>query len=175
MFPTERKLETRAQSLISGEEVLAAGLFQPYGSGVAMAAGVTGGSVAGDLADLPGVAGGALGVAAAYAAQRGLAAAEHLPPWTVLAVTPSRIYAFDATEAGGLAATDHFGEPFQAWDRSDVAVHISRYVLSFALTIEDLRSHTSSSFKGNDLYKVGGKLVAHLLAEPASGPMETRR
>jgi hypothetical protein len=83
-------------------------------------------------------------------------------------VTPSRIYAFDATEAGGLAATDHFGEPFQVWDRSAVAVHVSRYVLSFALTIEDVGTQTSWSFKGNELYKVGGKLVAHLLSDPAN-------
>ena len=168
MFPTERKLEARAQSLIGDEEVLAAGLFQPYGTGAVMAAGLTGGSAASDLAHLPGVVGGALSVAAAYAAQRGLAAAEHLPPWTALAVTASRIYAFDATEAGGLAATDHFGEPFHVWDRSAVAVHMSRYVLSFALTIEDLQAQTSSSFKGNELYKVGGKLVAHLLADRAN-------
>jgi hypothetical protein len=168
MFPTERKLEARAQSLLGDEEVLAAGLFQPYGSGVAMAGGATGGSIASDLAHLPGVAGGALSVAATYAAQRGLAAAENLPPWSALAVTPSRIYAFDATEAGGLAATDHFGEPFQVWDRSAVAVHVSRYVLSFALTIEDVGTQTSWSFKGNELYKVGGKLVAHLLSDPAN-------
>jgi hypothetical protein len=79
MFPTERKLEERAQSLIGDEEVLAAGLFQPYGSGVAMAGGATGGSIAsgGPIWRESLVA--ALSVAAAYAAQRGLAAAEHLP------------------------------------------------------------------------------------------------
>jgi hypothetical protein len=166
VFPTERKLEARAQAVIGDERVLAAGLFQPYGSGVAAVGGGVGGAAGGEIAHLPGLASGVLSAAAAFAAQRGLAAAEHLPPWTALALTASRIFAFDATEAGGLAATDHFGEPFQVWERSGVAVHVSRYILSFALTIEDPQTATSWSFKGNELYKVGGKLVAHLLAEP---------
>jgi hypothetical protein len=54
------------------------------------------------------------------------------------------------------------------WDRAAVAVHVFRYLLSFASTIEDLRTQTSWSFKGNELDRVGGELVAHLLSEPAN-------
>ena len=36
------------------------------------------------------------------------------------------------------------------------------------LTIDDHDTGTSFAFKGNEIYKVGGKLVAHLLADPGS-------
>jgi hypothetical protein len=164
---TEKKLEAACQDELGDEEVHAAGLFQPYGSGIVLAGGVSAGAdVAGDL-HLPGVAGGILSAAAGFAAERGLATAEHQPPWTAIAVTSSKIYAFDASAAGGTAATTKITGPYQVWERSKVAVHTTRYVLSFALVIEDTATKQSWQYKGNEIYKVGGKLVAHLLAEPA--------
>jgi hypothetical protein len=165
---TEKDLEQHCNELLPDEPVLAAGLFQPYGSGVALAAGVGGAaSLAHDL-HVPGVAGVLVSAATGFAAQRGLATAENQPPWTVLAVTAAHIHAFDASEAGGLTATKHFhGPPYATWDRSAIAVHVSRYVASFELAIDDPSTGTSFEFKGNALYKVGGKLVAHLLTEAA--------
>lgn len=164
---TEKKLDAACQAHIPDEEVLATGLFQPYGSGVIMGEGVSGGEGIAHAMHLPGVAGGILSAAAGFAAERGLATAEHQPPWTALAVTPTKIYAFDASAGGGAAATDKLHEPYQVWSRDQVAVHTTRYVTSFALVIEDLATRQSFQYKGNEVYKVGGKLVAHLLADPS--------
>lgn len=166
MVVTEKELEAHCQELLSDEKVVATGLFQPHGSGVAAAEGVgLGAAIANDV-HLGGVGGFVAGVAGGVAAQRGLASATNQPPWTALAVTPTHIYAFDASAAGGLAASKTFaGPPYAAWDRSKVAVHTTRYVTSFALTIDDLDTGTSFAYKGNSIYKVGGKLVAHLLAD----------
>jgi len=161
---TEKELDARCAGLLPGEQVLATGLFEPYGSGVAIGTGVgTAETVAHGL-HLPGVAGVLVSAATGFAAERGLAAAEHQPPWTVLAVTPTHVYAFDASQAGGVVATGHFsGPPYATWDRGAIGVHVSRYVTSFELAIDDPATGTCWEYKGNAVYKVGGKLVAHLL------------
>jgi hypothetical protein len=167
---TEKQLEETCQRLLPDEQVLATGLFQPYGSGVAMGEGIGAGSGIAHAAHVPGVAGALMSAAAGFAAQRGLASAEHQPPWTVLAVTPTKIYAFDASAAGGLSAKHDFsGPPYATWDRDAVAVHTTRYVTSFTLAIDDPQTATSYEYKGNAVYKMGGKLVAHLLTEHPSG------
>lgn len=164
---TEKKLEAACRERLGDEEVLAVGLFQPYGSGVVLDGAVSEASgLAGDL-HLPGIVGGIASIAAGFAAERGLANAEGQPPWTVLAVTPTAIHAFDASAAGGTTATDDLKAEYATWDRSTVAVHTTRYIASFTLTIDDLATKKSWQYKGNAIYKIGGKLVAHLLAEPA--------
>jgi hypothetical protein len=52
------------------------------------------------------------------------------------------------------------------WDRSAIGVHVSRFFTHVHLTIDDHATGTSWEYKGNPLYKVGGKLVAALLADP---------
>jgi len=169
MVVTEKQLEAHCQELLSDEQVLACGLFQPYGSGVAAAAGLGLANEVTHDVHLGGVAGFAVDVAGGVAAQRGLASATDQPPWTALAVTAAHIYAFDASAAGGLAASHTFsGPPYATWNRAAVAVHTRRYVASFTLTIDDHDTGTSFAFKGNSIYKVNGKLVAHLLADDVS-------
>jgi hypothetical protein len=163
---TEKKLEAACRERLPDEEVLAVGLFQPYGSGVVLDGAVSDGASIADDLHLPGIVGGIASIAAGFAAERGLASAEGQPPWTVLAVTPTRIHAFDASAAGGAAATDDLHDEYQTWDRSSVVVHTTRYVTSFTLTIDDLSTKQSWQYKGNAIYKLGGKLVSHLLAEP---------
>jgi hypothetical protein len=154
---TEKQLEERCGELLPGEQVLAAGAFEPYGALTAtgLGAGVGVGH---------GLAGVALSAAAGYAADRGMAVAEHQPPWTVLAVTADHVHAFDATDAEGVTATRHFdGPPYATWERSAIAVHVSRHVAHFTLAIDDTTTGTTWEYTGNKMYKVGGKLVAQLL------------
>jgi hypothetical protein len=166
---TEKQLEELCAGLLPGEEVLAVGLFEPYGSGVAIAGGASTGVSTAHALHVPGAAGALMSAAAGYAAERGLAAAEHQPPWTVLGVTAAHVYAFDASDRAGVTATKSFsGPPYASWDRGAIAVHVSRALTSFHLSVDDPSSGTTWEFKGNSIYKVGGKLVAHLLTETAS-------
>jgi hypothetical protein len=165
---TEAKLTEGCQARIPDEQVLSTGLFQPYGSGVVGMEGVGAGESVAHAAHPPGVAGALFSAAAGIASQRGLAAAEGVPPSTALAVTATKIYAFDASAGGGLTATADVGDPYAVWDRATVAVHTTNYVGSFSLVIDDPGTGKSWEYKGNRLYQVGGKIVAHLLTDPAA-------
>lgn len=161
---TEKQMQEICSALLPDEEVLVTGLFQPYGSGVAMGTAMGGTMSMADDLHIPGVAGGLISAAAGLASQRGLAKAEHQPQWTVIAVTDEHVYAFDATGKTGMSVSHNFtGPPYATWDRDKITVHMSRYVMSFTLTIDDHVSGTSWDYKGNEIYKMGGKLVAHLL------------
>lgn len=165
---TEKKLTAGCQARINDEQVLSTGLFQPYGSGVAEVEGFGAAQAVTHAAHMPGMAGVLISAAAGMASQRGLAAAEGVPPYTAIAVTPTKIYAFDASAGGGMTATAKLGEPYAVWDRATVAVHTTTYVGSFSLVIDDPNSGKSWEYKGNRLYQVGGKVIAHLLTEPAA-------
>ena len=163
---TEKDLEAQCQTLLPDEEVLSAGLFQPYGSLTTEGAASGDGVGAARALHLPGAVGLVASAAVGLAAERGLAAAEHQPPWTALAVTAARVHAFDASAAGGLSVTKHFeGPPYASWNRSDISVHVSRHLTHFTMAIDDLASGTAWEYTGNQVYKSGGKLVAHLLTD----------
>jgi hypothetical protein len=156
---TEKQLEQRCGELLPDEQVLATGAFEPYGALMATGAGA-------GLGVGHGLGGLSLSAATGYAANRGMAVAEHQPPWTVLAVTADHVYAFDATAGDGITATRHFdGPPYAAWDRTALAVHVSRHVTHFTLAIDDTATGTTWEYTGNQVYKVGGKLVAQLLTD----------
>ena len=158
-------LERTCTRLLPGEQVQAMGLFMPYGVMAATGAGVGLGAMA-----APGAAGMAMSAAAGLAGARGFAAATGQPPYTVLAVTPTHVYAYDASTDGGMWATADFsGPPYATWDRGAIGVHVSRFFTHFHLTIDDHATGTSWEYKGNPVYKVGGKLVAALLADPDEG------
>ncbi|MEZ5143003.1 MAG: hypothetical protein R2726_10865 [Acidimicrobiales bacterium] len=160
---TEQELEQICQGLLPGEQVLAVGLFEPYGALTATGLGAGAG-----LSMVPGVAGAVAAAATGFASNRGMAVAEHQPPWTAMAVTPTHVYAFDASDAAGLTATRHFtGPPYATWDRSKIAVHVSRHLTHFTMSVDDLDARTTWEYTGNQVYKSGGKLVAQLLTDSA--------
>jgi hypothetical protein len=164
---TEKELEEACASLLPDEKVLAVGLFQPYGAMMTQGAGMGTGMQAAQDLHVGGAAGVLMSAAAGFAARRGLATVEHQPPWTAMAVTEQHVYAFDASDhKGGTTATHKFsGPPYATWERNAIAVHVSRHVTSFTLSIDDAASGQSYEYTGNKIYKVGGKLVAHLLTE----------
>lgn len=152
-------LTQTATRLLPGEEVLAVGLFMPYGVLAAEGAGTAMGGLA-----APGIAGMAMAAAGGLASARGFASASGQPAYTVLVVTPTHVHAFDASTDGGMWATADFsGPPYASWDRATIGVHVSRFFTHFHLTIDDHASGTSWEYKGNPVYKVGGTFVADLL------------
>ena len=154
---TESELEEILRGLLPGEEVLAVGLFQPWGSEMASGLGAGAGF---------GVGGALVSAATGYAAHRGMAVADHQPPWTAMAVTPTHVYAFDCSDAAGLTATKHFtGPPYASWERDKIAVHVSRHVTQFTFAIDDVEQHVTWEYTGNLVYKSGGKLIARLFAD----------
>lgn len=154
---TEAELETICRGLLPGEDVLAVGFFQPWGAEMATGMGAGAGF---------GVGGALVSAATGYAAHRGLTVAEHQPAWTAMAVTPTTVYAFDASDAAGVTASKHFtGPPYATWDRSRIAVHVSRHLTQFTMSVDDLDAGVTWEYTGNQIYKSGGKLVAHLLVD----------
>ncbi|MCC5950555.1 MAG: hypothetical protein JJU45_00515 [Acidimicrobiia bacterium] len=162
---TEKTLEAAAQKRLGDEKVLAAGIFSPYGSGMArgegmgMAEGVT------DMVTDNPVADFAATLIGGFAAKKAVAAYEKEPPYTALVVTPTHIHAFDATAGKGAVMTDNLGEEYATWDRSTVEVHMKKWVMSFNLFIADHDGGLAYAYRGAKTWKVGGKLVAHLLVD----------
>ncbi len=157
---TEPELEEILRKLLPGEDVLAVGFFQPWGSQTATGLGAGAGF---------GIGGAIVSAATGYAAHRGMAVADHQPPWTAMAVTPTHVYAFDCSDSVGVTATRDFtGPPYATWERDQIAVHVSRHLTSFTMAVDDLEHHVTWEYTGNQVYKSGGKLVAHLLTDQTS-------
>src|SRR5262249_55136357 len=89
----EAALIALAQDQVADETVSAAGVFQPRGTEAGLEIGEAGMS-SGVGHGLAGAVGGAISLAAGSAAGRGLSVAEGLPRWTLMAVTPTHLYAF---------------------------------------------------------------------------------
>jgi len=162
-------LEQACKDRLPDEEVLAVGMFEPYGSMLAASGGAGVGDSLMHLASNNVLLDGIGAVAGTLAAEKGVAMAEHQPKFSALAATATRIVAFDATGRTGATATTNLGEIYHSWDRAAVAVHLSRYLTSFTLTIHDPADGTTFSYHGNKIYKVGGKLLAHLLVDDQDG------
>jgi hypothetical protein len=142
----EHDLIELAQAQIPDETVSAAGVFQPRGTQAGMDIGVGG---AGDTIGhgLTGMAAGAISLAVGEAAGRGLSVAEGIPRWTLMAVTPAKLYAFHV-----LSPNDgiHFemSELFRVWDLDAVTVHVSGRVGVRVFVVDDHAEGHSYEFEG---------------------------
>ena len=120
----EEKLLAEAQALVGGDDaLLAAGVFQPRGT----QAGMTGGAaVGGGLAQgVAGLAATAAGIAIGQRAGNAAAHSQQVPRWTVLAVSPSRIYAFTG-QGEGLAIRPV--KLFAALDRARITTRVHQRI-----------------------------------------------
>src|SRR4051794_12364513 len=99
---SESAMVAKAQEAVgAGEEVQAAGVFQPRGTaGTATAAGAAGTLIGGHE----------------------LARDEGVPRWTLIAVTPQHLYAYSAQLAvgGGVSSLD----PFMTFERDKIAITV---------------------------------------------------
>ena len=157
---SEQKLVEMVQPLVGGEEVLGAGVFEPRGTsgtqGAAMGAGFGTDSTVG-------LAVGALGV---IGAGHATAAVEHEPRWTIVAVTPTRVLAFE-----GLTEGIHWtpGSCYATFDRSSLAVTVHGRVNVKVMVLEDLADHRRLELETARWGPQHGTVVLHLLADDHAG------
>ncbi len=138
-----------------GEEVLAAGVFEPRGTSGGQAAAATG--LAGNDLALA-----AISTAGMVGAGHAAAVIEHQPRWTILAVTPTRVIAFKG-EVDGI----HWkpGQVYATFDRSSLAVTVHGRVNVRVLVIEDSASGTKLELETMRVGPQHGGVVIHLLTD----------
>lgn len=139
------------EPLAEGEEVLAAGVFQPRGTSGAMGAVGGGGKGIGGLVASVGM------VEAGHVA----AAAEHEPRWTIVGVTPTRVLAFE-----GRAHGTHWepGVRYAVFDRTNLAVTTHNRVSVRVLELRDTATGERLELETMRVGPAHGGEVVHLLA-----------
>ena len=142
----EADLIAQAQAQVPDETVSAAGVFQPRGTQAGMDIGAGG---AGDSFGhgLTGMAVGAISIAVGEAAGRGLSAAEGIPRWTLMAVTPTKLYAFHVISPTN-GASFEMKELFRVWSLDAITVHVSGRVGVKVFIVDDHAEGHSYEFEG---------------------------
>ena len=142
----EAALIALAQSQVDDETVTAAGVFQPRGTSAGLQIGDAG-AVSGLGHGVAGAVGGLVAMAAGTAAGRGLSIAEHLPRWTLMAVTATKLYAFHV-----LSPTDgiefEMAGLFRMWSLDQITVHGSGRVGTKVFVVDDTAARHSYEFEG---------------------------
>lgn len=141
---SEQSLVEEAQRAIGdAEKVLAAGVFQPRG---------TEGSI-----DVGGVAGAMVGGTL-------MSEAQHVPRWTLIAVTDDRLHAFEAHAKG---TSWSVGEPFETWDRHKIAITVHGRFGVRTFEVEDVDTGRRFEFETPRFGPAHGTVVVKLLQQDA--------
>lgn len=153
---SENDLVEMVAPLAGGESVLGAGVFQPRGTSGGMGASGAAGAMSHDAV---GMAIGAVGV---LGAGHVAAAVEHQPRWTIVAVTPTRVLAFEGL-AHGIGWKP--GTCYAEFDRPTLAVTIHGRVNVRVMVLEDVADHRRLEFETARFGPQHGTVVTTLLAE----------
>jgi len=153
---SEQDLVEMVGPLVDGEEVLGAGVFEPRGTSGTMVASAGAGL---ETHDLVGMAIGALGVVGAGHAT---AAVEHQPRWSIVAVTPTRVLAFEGL-AHGMGWKP--GQCYATFDRASLGVTVHGRVNEKVMVLEDLTDHRRLELETARFGPQHGTVVTHLLAD----------
>lgn len=145
--------------LAGGEQVVAAGVFQPRGTSGGMAASGSLG-LAGSGVDV------AVGAAGVLAAGQAAAAVEGEPRWTIVGVTSTRVLAF-VGETQGMHWVP--GELYASFDRDTLAVTVHGRLNVRVLVLEDTKDGRRLELETNRIGPQHGKIVVELLVQAASG------
>jgi hypothetical protein len=158
----EKLIEEARAFLGEGEQVLAAGIFQPRGTTGGMM-GVTGAGLATDN-----IVGEVAGVAAGLESGRVMAGVDDVPRWTLLAVTPSELHALRAKQAHVGWAVDG---PFARFDLDRIRVTVHGRLNVRILTVDDPDSGRRYEWEGNRIGPAHAKAVIEALeAEEVEAP-----
>jgi hypothetical protein len=160
---SDEKMIEQARGFVGGdEEILAAGIFQPRGTTGGMM-GVTGAGLATDN-----VVGEVVGVAAGMESGRAMSHLDGVPRWTMLAVTPSTLYALACGQHGVGWQPESV---FARFDRSAIRATVHGRVNVRTLSIEDPGSGRTYEWEGNRIGPAHAKAVIEALeAEEAEPP-----
>jgi len=152
---SDRKLiETAEGALGTGEVIVAAGIFEPRGTMGGMI-GATGAGFATD--DIVGeIAGATVGLASG----RAMSELDDVPRHTLLAVTPSHLYALAARQKG---AHWEIVERFAMFDRPRIRVTVHGRVNVRTLSVEDPGSGRTYEWEGNRIGPDHAKAVIEAL------------
>lgn len=145
-----------------GEQVVAAGIFEPRGTsggmGGAMGAGLATNNIVGELA----------GAAASIEAGRAMSHVDGVPRWTMLAVTPATLYAIACGQHGVGWQPQ---EVFATFDRSTARFTVHGRLNVRTLTVEDPSSGHTYQWEGNRIGPAHAKtVIAALEAEEVEAP-----
>ena len=168
----EEKLLDHVRSHLTDEDVLAAGWFEPLdralmqstSAGLALLDGVGAGysQVPTASAQLPDPV--QLDVAATNeAAAIELAKASEVPASVILAVTPTKLYAFHANP---VLATASVKDVWKVWSRDAIEVHGSKVLLSLVISLREIESGRVLQWEGSKTHSAGPK---HVLRELLTG------
>jgi hypothetical protein len=161
---SDEKLTEEAQAYLGdGEQVLAAGMFQPRGTsggmGGGMGAGLATNNIVGELA----------GAAASVEAGRAMSHVDGVPRWTMLAVTPTTLYAIACGQHGVGWQPQ---ETFTTFDRSSARFTVHGRVNVRTLSIEDPSSGRTYQWEGNRIGPAHAKAVIEALEAEEVEPPE---
>jgi len=162
---SDENMIERAEAFIGDDQkVTAAGVFQPRGTTGGMM-GATGAGFATDN-----LAGELAGAAAGIEAGRAMAHVDDVPRWTMLAVTPTTLYALACGQHGvGWQPQSVFAR----FDRSAIRATVHGRVNVRTLTIEDPASGRTYQWEGNRIGPAHAKAVIEALeAEEVADPQD---
>jgi hypothetical protein len=161
---SDEKLVDEAQAFLGDDEhVIAAGIFQPRGTTGAMM-GATGTGFATDN-----IVGEIAGAAAGIESGRTMSHVDEVPRWTMLAVTPTTLFAI-ACEQHGVGWQPR--ERFATVDRSVARVTVHGRVNVRTLTVEDPGSGRTYQWEGNRIGPAHAKAVIEALEAEEVEPPE---
>ena len=156
----EKLIETAQAFLGEGETVEAAGVFQPRGTTGAMegamGAGLSTDHLVGEVA----------GAAAGLGAGAAMSAADEVPRWTLLAVTPTTLHAIACGQHGVGWQPE---ATFATFDRSRIRIDVHGRVNVRTLTVEDPDTGRRYEWEGNRIGPAHAKDVIEVLEREGSG------
>ena len=145
----------------TGDDIVAAGLFQPKGMAGSEVIGMTAGAVLGDAV------GGEIGQTVGMAAGEGAALAskeEHGAIRFVLAISPSKIYVLKPSSFDALHKEEL--EVLQTFDRKTAEITVHARVTVRTIVIEDPATGEKAELEGGRLWFKHAKPVLSQLLEP---------
>lgn len=161
---SDEKLIDEAKAYLGGDEqILAAGMFEPRGTTGGMI-GATGAGFATDN-----IVGEIAGVAAGVESGRAMSHMDGVPRWTMLAVTPTTLYAIRCGQHGVGWQPQ---ETFATIDRSKARVTVHGRVNVRTLSVEDPGSGRTYQWEGNRIGPAHAKAVIEALEAEEVEPPE---
>ena len=151
MADLKQKLIDLAREATGDDEITVAGDFQPKGLTWKMAAGAAAGSVAGDA--VGGSTAQAVGAGLGAAAGRYAGSSGELPPFVVLAASPTKLYVLTSNNAKGILLAKHL-VPLDSFDRAHLSVEMHQKVTVRTAVIKDEAS-------GQEIKVEGKRILFH--------------
>ena len=148
MADLKQKLIDLAREATGDDGITVAGDFQPKGLTWKMAAGAAAGAAAGGAVDAQGIGAATGALAGRYAGSSG-----ELPPFVVLAASPTKLYVLTSNNAKGIILAKHL-VLLDSFDRDNLSVELRQKVTTRTAVITDEAS-------GQEIKVEGKRILFH--------------